>query len=76
MKIGSPSGMCSWGKALAVIQCMKQIDFAISRLNLITIRFLFTRQIDQDDNNNEEDDNKDDDMFIKCIIYKMMCIFL
>ena len=54
MKIGSLFGMFSWVKALGVIQCMRQIDFATSRLNLITIRFLFTRLIDND---NEDDDD-------------------
>ena len=54
MKIGSLFGMCSWVKALGVIQCMRQIDFATSRSNLITIRFLFTRLTDKDD---EDDDD-------------------
>lgn len=73
MKIGSLFGMFSWVKALGVIQCMRQIDFATSRLNLITIRFLFTRLIDND---NEDDDDIDDDIFLKCIIYNMMLIFI
>lgn len=59
--------MCSWVKALGVIQCMRLIDFATSRLNLITIRFLFTRLIDKD-----EDDDDDDDILLNCIIYNMM----
>lgn len=47
--------MCSWVKASGVIQCMRQIDFATSRLNLITIRFSFTRLIDKDDGDDNDD---------------------
>ena len=61
--------MCSWVKALGVIQCMRQIDFATSRLNLITIRFLFTRLIDKDDDD-------DDDIILKSIINNLMLIFV
>ena len=73
MKIGSLFGMCSWVKALGVIQCMRQIDFATLRLNLITIRFLFTRLIDKDEDDDDEDNG---DIFLKCIIYNMLLIFI